>query len=84
MKRLAEAEQCASKSRDLNPDNPPTYIMLADIHIAMRHYDSALQDTDAYLKLDPNGPASKQVRATHDQLERALQKTQARPVGSPQ
>jgi tetratricopeptide (TPR) repeat protein len=84
MKRLAEAEQCASKSRDLNPHSPPTYIMLADIHIAMRQYASALQDTDAYLKLDPNGPASKQVRATHDQLDRALQKAQPQPVRSPQ
>jgi tetratricopeptide (TPR) repeat protein len=82
MKRLAEAEQCASKSRDLNPNHPPTYLMLADIHIAMHHYDSALPDNDTYLKLDPNGPASRQVRATHDQLERALQQAQPQPVHS--
>jgi len=84
MKRSAEAEQCASKSRDLNPNNPPTYIVLADIHISLHQYASALQDTDAYLKLDSNGPASKQVRAMHDKLESALQRAQAQPVRSPQ
>jgi predicted Zn-dependent protease len=77
LKRPADAEQSAAKARDLKPDYPLVYLTLTNIHLALRNYASVLQDIDAYLKLVPDSPTSDQVRKTRQQVERALEKTQA-------
>lgn len=82
LKRPADAEGSASKARDLKPDYPLVYLILTNIHLALHHYVSVLQDMDAYLKLVPNSPTSDQVRKTRQQVERALERTQA-PSAAP-
>src|SRR5437763_7868532 len=38
------------------------YLMLADVHARRGEYGMQLHDLDAYLKLEPDGPASRPVR----------------------
>jgi tetratricopeptide (TPR) repeat protein len=76
LKRPADAEQFAAKSRDLEPDYPLVHIVLADIHLTLHDYPAVVQDADAYLKLVPDGPVSDQVRKTRQQVARALGKNQ--------
>lgn len=76
LNRPADAAGSAVKSRDLEPDYPLVYIVLADIHLALRDYPAVVQDAGAYLNLVPDGPTSDQVRKTREQVERALAKTQ--------
>lgn len=80
LKTYPEAEKNAAKSRDLNPKNLQLYVVLTNIHLATRDYAAALQDIDAYLKLDPDSPASEQMRGTRAQVSRALP---AAPAGHP-
>jgi hypothetical protein len=44
----------------------------------MQDFPEALQDIDAYLKLDPNSPVSQQMRATRAQVSTALEGAQAK------
>ena len=78
LKQYPDAEHAAKKCRDLNARNRQVYEVLKDIHIAMHDYSGALDDIDAYLKLDPNSPASQQIRATREQLVKALANTPAK------
>jgi tetratricopeptide (TPR) repeat protein len=74
LKRPAEAEVFATKASELNPANAKTFLVLGNIHIQERKYEAVVQDFDAYLKLDPTGPASDSVRASQAQARRALEK----------
>ena len=74
LKRPAEAEAAAAKASELNPGNAKTFLILGNIHIQERKYQAVVEDFDAYLKLDPTGPASDSVRASQAQARRALEK----------
>ena len=69
LKRPEEAEKSATQARDLMPDNPAVYLVLANIHIQLRDHASLLKDLDAYLKLSPTGPEADQARKTRDDLQ---------------
>jgi hypothetical protein len=84
LKQYPDAERAAKKCRDLNARYRQIYEVLKDIHISMRDYSGALDDIDAYLKLDANGPASQQMRATREQLVKALANTPAKASPKPQ
>jgi len=71
-RRLPDAEKSAQKARDLNAQNRQTYVILTNVHIGLRDYPSVLQDIDAYLKLDPTGPAADQMRSTRAQVAKAI------------
>ncbi|PYT54516.1 MAG: hypothetical protein DMG43_05945 [Acidobacteria bacterium] len=60
--RFAEAEQTVREALLRKPRLASAYLVLADIHGRRGQYFLQLHDLDAYLKLAPNGPASKQVR----------------------
>lgn len=72
MKRQSEAELIATKASELNPTNAATFLVLGNIHIEQHKYDAVIRDFDAYLKLNPSGPESDQVRATEQQARRAM------------
>ncbi len=72
LKHPAEAEAVAVKASELNPNNAKTYLVLGNIHIEEHKYDAVVKDFNAYLKLDPSGPLSDQVRASEAQARRAL------------
>ena len=71
--RFKEAATCASAARDLKPDNPQVYLLLYNIHIHTDDYKSALQDTESYLKLTPDGATADRVRRMQEQVQKALQ-----------
>ena len=64
LKKTDEAEKSAEKSRDLMPDNPPVYLLLANIHIQRKDYPALIRDLDDYLRLAPVGPEADQARKT--------------------
>jgi tetratricopeptide (TPR) repeat protein len=80
LKRPVEAETAAAKASELNPANAKTFLVLGNIHIQERKYQAVVEDFDAYLKLDPTGPASDSVRASQAQARRALEK---KPLAAP-
>jgi tetratricopeptide (TPR) repeat protein len=72
LKRPQEAEKYAQQSRDLMPDNPPVYLLLANIHIQKKDYPALLRDIDDYLRLSPTGPDADQARKTRERVQAAL------------
>jgi hypothetical protein len=76
LKQLEEAEKSAMEARDMKPDNAPTYLMLANIHIQRHEYAALQTDLDAYLKLVPSGPDADQARKTRDDLLAAKQQAE--------
>ena len=69
LKRPEEAEKSAQQARDIMPDNPPVYLLLANIHIQRRDYPALLRDLDDYLRLAPNGPEADQARKTRERIQ---------------
>ncbi len=76
------AEKNALAARRVNSSVAPLHMLLANIHIHKSEYDAAIEDLEAYLRLDPNSPQSAQARTTLDQLRRILagSKTPTPPV----
>ena len=72
LKQTEEAEKSAEKSRDLMPDNPPVYLLLANIHIQRKDYPALIRDLDDYLRLAPIGPEADQARKTRERVQGLL------------
>jgi len=72
LKRATEAETSALRARDLAPQNTQVYLVLANVHVLEQNYPAAVQDFDAYLKLNPNGQSSDAVRRTRDKLQKQV------------
>ena len=73
LKQASEAEINALRARDLAPQNPQVYLVLANVHVLQQNYQAAVQDFDAYLKLDPDGPSNDAVRRTRDKFQKQVQ-----------
>jgi uncharacterized surface anchored protein len=76
LKRAGEAEVSALKAGELNPNNAQIFLVLGNIHIQQRKYVAVVKDFDNYLRLNPSGPESDAVRATQEQVRKALETTQ--------
>ena len=72
LKQTEEAEKSAQQSRDLMPDNPPVYLLLANIHIQRKDYPALLRDLDDYLRLAPTGAEAEQARKTREHVQSIL------------
>lgn len=72
LKKTDEAEKNAQQARDLMPDNPPVYLLLANIHIQRKDYPALLRDLDDYLRLAPFGPEADQARKTREHVQSML------------
>jgi Flp pilus assembly protein TadD len=72
LKRPEDAEKSAKQSRDLMPDNPPVYLLLANIHIQRKDYPALMRDLDEYLRLAPIGPDADQARKTRERVQAML------------
>jgi tetratricopeptide (TPR) repeat protein len=77
--RYKEALSCAAAARDLKPENPQVYLLLYNLHIRTDDFKGALQDTEAYLKLTPDGAASDRVRRMQEQVQKAIQSSGSAP-----
>jgi hypothetical protein len=51
------------------PDNPPVYLLLANIHIQRKDYPALVRDLDDYLRLAPIGPEADQARKTRERVQ---------------
>jgi carboxypeptidase family protein/tetratricopeptide repeat protein len=66
--RSAEAEAGALEAKRIRPDYPPTYLLLANIHLKLRNSAALIQDLDDYLRLAPNSPEADQARRMREQV----------------
>jgi len=83
LKRYPEAERNGQKCVKLAPYNQRARVILTNIHIGMHDYPAAVDDIDAYLKLDSTSSASDTLRGTRAQLARAIADAQKKS-GAPQ
>ena len=79
LKKTDEAEKNAQQSRDLMPDNPPVYLLLANIHIQKKDYPALVRDLDDYLRLAPIGPEADQARKTRERVQGMLNARRTHP-----
>ncbi len=80
LKRVSDAETSAVRARDLAPQTPQVYLVLGNVHALQQKYQAAVQDLDAYLKLEPEGQNSEAVRRTREKL---LKQVHAPAGGNP-
>ncbi len=83
LNKLEAAEASAQEARLRGPEFPPAYLLLAEIHRQKRDFPALLQDLDEYLKLEPNGKMSAQVRELREQVHRNLASAQNAPAQTP-
>src|SRR6266849_4687211 len=75
LNRLEEAEKSAREAILRKPGVALAYLMLADVSARRGEYGMQLHDLDAYLKLEPDGPASKRVREVREVVRRIVFRT---------
>ena len=78
LNRLEEAEKSAREALLMRPRFAWPYLVLADVHARRGEYAMQLHDLDAYLKLEPDGPATKQVREVRAVVQRIAFRTKDR------
>jgi Tfp pilus assembly protein PilF len=76
LNRLEEAEKSAREALLRKPGFAWAYLVLADVHGRRGEYGMQLHDLNAYLKLEPDGPASKVVREVREVVRRIVFKTE--------
>jgi tetratricopeptide (TPR) repeat protein len=72
LNRLEDAERSAREALLRKPGFALAYLVLADVHGRRGEYARQLQNLDAYLKLEPDGPASKRVREVREVVRRIV------------
>ena len=76
LNRTEEAEKSAREALLRDPDHADAYLVLADACARRQNYQQQIQHLETYLKLDPNGPASKRAREVREVAQRILDRTQ--------
>jgi tetratricopeptide (TPR) repeat protein len=82
LKKTDEAEKNAQQARDVMPDNPPVYLLLANIHIQKKDYPALLRDLNDYLRLSPIGPEADQARKTREHVQSILNSPKGESAGN--
>jgi tetratricopeptide (TPR) repeat protein len=77
LNRPDEAEKSAREALLRKPNLALAYLVLADVHAHRGEYLMQLRELDAYLKLDPNGPASERVHKAREVVLRTLAQSHA-------
>jgi tetratricopeptide (TPR) repeat protein len=72
LNRTDEAEKSAREALLQKPDFAQAYLVLADVYARRRDYRGQLQGLEAYLKLDPTGPAITRVNQARELALRNL------------
>jgi|ERR1700722_2099143 len=75
LNRLDEAEKSAHEALLRNPNYAGAYLVLSDVAESRSDYRAEIEDLDIYLKLQPSGPASAQVRRVRDVAVKMLAKS---------
>ena len=79
LQRFEEAVTSATAARDLKPENAQVYLLLYNLHIRTNDFRAALEDTESYLKLTPDGAAADRVRRMQEQVQKAIQSSGGGP-----
>jgi tetratricopeptide (TPR) repeat protein len=66
------AEKNALAARKINASQAPLHLILANIHIHKADYQSAAEDLETYLRLQPDGPVSEKARSTLEEVRKTL------------
>jgi tetratricopeptide (TPR) repeat protein len=74
--RVDEAEISLQEALLRDPNLADAYLMHSNISARMKNYPAQLHDLDAYLSLEPAGPASESVREAREATLRILAKQQ--------
>jgi tetratricopeptide (TPR) repeat protein len=75
---LETAESSAEQALRFAPATAIVYQLLANIHIRQKNYLAALEDIDAYVRLDPNSPAGLRAKEIRDQIQKQMQESATR------
>jgi tetratricopeptide (TPR) repeat protein len=75
LNRPGEAEKSAREALLRDPNMANAYLVLADSCARRQNYREQIQDLDTYLRLDPNGAASKRAHEVRDVAQRLLDNT---------
>ena len=75
LKRDDEAARSAREALLHKPDYAFAYLVLADVCARKGDYHEQLQNLDAFLKLEPNNPASEHIRQARELVLRNLNKS---------
>lgn len=70
--RVTEAEESARQAVEFEPNFAMAHLLMAQIHRRQNNSAAMIQDLDAYLRLEPDGPRSVAIRATRDDAQRKL------------
>ena len=74
--RVVEAEKSAQQAVLYNPNFAMAHLLLAQIHRRQNNLPALVDDLDAYLRIEPDGPRSPSVRAVRAEAQHALAVTQ--------
>jgi tetratricopeptide (TPR) repeat protein len=74
---LSAAQEMAQKARLLAPQKPAVYHLLAVIHQRQKDYSAMLDDLEAHIQLDPDGPTGVWAKQLAAQTEQQLANSQA-------
>jgi tetratricopeptide (TPR) repeat protein len=84
LKRTDDAEKSALESISRRADFAPAYLLLANVHIRRKDYSALVRDLDEFLRLDPNGQRSAQVRQMREQVQKKLSESASAAPQRPQ
>jgi tetratricopeptide (TPR) repeat protein len=69
--RVVEAEKSTREAILYNPNFAMAHLLLAQIHRRQNNSAALVEDLDAYLRIDPDGPRSRALRITRDEAEQS-------------
>jgi tetratricopeptide (TPR) repeat protein len=75
LNRMDEAEEIAHEASILSPKFALTHLLLANIYNRRSDYSAVLSELDVYLRLEPDGPMSDQVRLVQGLVKQKLIKS---------
>jgi tetratricopeptide (TPR) repeat protein len=70
--RVVEAEKAAREAILYNPNLAMAHLLLAQIHRRQNNSAAMVDDLDAYLRLEPDGPRSRALRTSRDAAQQSL------------
>jgi len=79
----SSAEASALQALRVEPGNPQTLLLLANIHLRMRNYAALIKDLDTYLEVAPDGRDAEQARQMREQVLERMANIQPRPAAAP-
>jgi tetratricopeptide (TPR) repeat protein len=74
--RLDEAEKSAEEALVRKPGYAEAYLVRADVNAKRKNFREQIQNLEAYLKLEPKGPASERAHQAREVALRSMGETQ--------